>query len=187
MFTLRCCSIIYFYFCGVNTNSVKVMQTLLNDIELDIQELKYLVQTISSDANPALRTVAKRNIQQMKERLDTLQKWLDISSVPRDVETNSIDKTPEFVQTVITSSPSILAERIKPITDLRRAISLNDSFRFVRELFGGDAGRMNAVVEQLGKASSLDEAMEIWHSEAHLDEENEAVADFMELLRKYFS
>ena len=40
------------------------MQTLLNDIELDIQELKCLMQAISSDANPTLKIVAKRNIQQ---------------------------------------------------------------------------------------------------------------------------
>ena len=33
----------------------------------------------------------------------------------------------------------ILAERIKPAKDLIHAICLNDSFRFVRELFAGDA------------------------------------------------
>ena len=32
-----------------------------------IQELKCLMQAISSDTNPTLRIVAKRNIQQMKE------------------------------------------------------------------------------------------------------------------------
>ena len=57
------------------------MQTLLNDIELDIQELKCLMQAISNDANPALRIVAKRNIQQMKARLDALQKMLDEASM----------------------------------------------------------------------------------------------------------
>ena len=54
------------------------MQTLLNDIELDIQELKCLMQAISSDANPTLKIVAKRNIQQMKARLEALQELLDI-------------------------------------------------------------------------------------------------------------
>mgnify|MGYP002231653887 CR=1 FL=1 len=53
------------------------MQTLLNDIELDIQELKCLMQAISSDANPTLRMVAKRNIQQMKARLEALQEQLE--------------------------------------------------------------------------------------------------------------
>ena len=53
------------------------MQTLLNDIELDIQELKCLMQAISSDANPTLKIVAKRNIQQMKARLEALQELLE--------------------------------------------------------------------------------------------------------------
>ena len=53
------------------------MQALLNDIELDVQELKCLMQAISSDANPTLKIVAKRNIQQMKARLEALQELLE--------------------------------------------------------------------------------------------------------------
>jgi hypothetical protein len=56
----------------------------------------------------------------------------------------------------------------------------------MRELFGGDAAKMNAVVAQLSEASSLDKAIDIFTLEVHPDEENEAAADFMELLRKYF-
>ncbi len=173
--------IIYFYICGVNTDGVKDMQTLLSDIELDIQELKCLMQAISSDANPALKIVAKRNIQQMKARLDALQKLLD--EAPIIVPTSPVETTTPKTETV---SP-ILAERIKPATDLRHAISLNDSFRFTRELFEGNAARMNEVVCRVGEASSLDEAMKVFMSEVHPDEENEATIDFIELLKKYFS
>ena len=59
----------------------KEMQTLLDDIELDIQELKYLMQVLATDANPTLKVVAKRNIQQMRARLDALQKLLDETPV----------------------------------------------------------------------------------------------------------
>lgn len=227
--------IIYFYICGVNTDSAKDMQTLLNDIELDIHELKCLVQALSGDANPALRVVAKRNIQQMKARLDELSKLLDekpeavaappASEVPitpapfveptpqaqpapivepappvRPTEPVVVNTTkviyeqsvvttaePMPTQPVATSASTILAERIKPATDLRHGISLNDSFRFTRELFGGDASRMNEVVGRLGAAPSLDKAMDIFVSEVHPDDENESAADFIELLKKYFS
>lgn len=153
------------------TRTEKDMQALLNDIELDIQELKCLIQSISTDTNPVLRIVAKRNIHQMQERLDALTKLLDAT----------------FVVTPAEHTEQILAERIKPATDLRHAISLNDSFRFTRELFNGDAARMNEVVRQLGGASSLDEAMAVFTSTVQPDEENEAAADFIELLKKYFS
>ncbi|WP_244074376.1 hypothetical protein [Bacteroides uniformis] len=174
------------------------MQTLLNDIELDIQELKCLMQAISSDANPTLRMVAKRNIQQMKARLEALQEQLEeapTAVVPPVEEITAVPASP--VEPVVPDTMKldceepetvhILAERIKPAKDLRHAISLNDSFRFVRELFAGDAARMNEVVRRLGEASSLDKAMDIFASEVHPDEENEAAADFMELLKKYFS
>lgn len=176
------------------------MQTLLNDIELDIQELKCLMQAISSDANPTLKIVAKRNIQQMKARLEALQELLEEAptAVVSPLEeppavTTPLTESVSPVESVIPDTVKmvceepetvpILAERIKPAKDLKHAISLNDSFRFVRELFAGDAARMNEVVRRLGEAPSLDKAMDIFASEVHPDEENEAAVDFMELLK----
>ncbi|WP_349945798.1 hypothetical protein [Bacteroides cellulosilyticus] len=208
----------------------KEMQTLLDDIELDIQELKYLMQVLATDANPTLKVVAKRDIQQMRARLDALQKLLDETPVeevaipeapvapvvipepaaaPEPVKPTPVEEPvvveitkpvevvspkpestpkPESEPSAIISSASpILAERIKPATDLRHAISLNDSFRFAREIFGGDTARMNEVIRQLGAAPSLEKALELFSSTVNPDEENETVVDFIELLKKYFS
>lgn len=209
----------------------KEMQTLLDDIELDIQELKYLMQVLATDANPTLKVVAKRNIQQMRARLDALQKLLDetpvevvaipeapvvpvvipepaaapepVKPIPVEPVVVEITKPVEIVSpkpesesnpkpesepsAIISSASPILAERIKPATDLRHAISLNDSFRFAREIFGGDTARMNEVIRQLGAAPSLEKALELFSSTVNPDEENETVVDFIELLKKYFS
>ena len=176
----------------------KEMQTLLDDIELDIQELKYLMQTITAEPDSKLRIVAKRSIQQMRARLDELQKVLEETGskveepqiveikVPEVTEPVSPKHEPEAAPNSSLASP-ILAERIKPATDLRHAISLNDSFRFAREIFGGNTARMNEVIRQLGDAPSLDKALELFSSLVNPDEENEAVVDFVELLKKYFS
>ncbi len=182
------------------------MQILLNDIELDVQELKCLIQSISADTNPVLKAVAKRNIRQMQERLNALARLLDDTSVTALAEHAVSEIAEDTVELKVFSAPpaaeipvetthvadtaasptQILAERIKSATDLRHAISLNDSFRFTRELFGGDAARMNEVVRRLGETSSLDEAMSVFMSTIQPDEENEAAADFIELLKKYF-
>lgn len=171
------------------------MQTLLNDIELDIQELKCLMQAITGDTNSALRVVAKRSIQQMKTRLDELQKLLDeapgvvptvIQAIKAEQE-QSVVSVAEPAQSSVSSVSPILAECIRPSTDLRHSISLNDSFRFIRELFNGDSSQMNEIVRQLGEAPTLDKAMDIFNSEVHPAEENEAAADFIEFLKKYFS
>lgn len=211
------------------------MQTLLTDIELDIQELKCVMQAVAQGGNPALREVARRNIRQMQARLDELSRLLDggtageapagtvsdaaaavLSAEPKVYETPVVKTVEEPVPTPIIEpelqTPSvgpasgdepspvsveatvqpqqvtpILGERIRPATDLRHAISLNDAFRFTRELFKGDGARMNEVVEQLGNAATLDEALRIFYSIVAPDEENEAAADFVELLKKYFS
>lgn len=171
------------------------MQTLLNDIELDIQELKCLMQAITGDTNSALRVVAKRSIQQTKMRLDELQKLLDEAPgvVPTVIQAIKVEQeqpavsVAEPAQSSVSSVSPILAECIRPSTDLRHSISLNDSFRFIRELFNGDSSQMNEIVRQLGEAPTLDKAMDIFNSEVHPAEENEAAADFIELLKKYFS
>lgn len=174
------------------------MQTILNDIELDVQELKCLLRAVSNESDAALRMVARRNIRQMKARLDALLLQLDevpaVAEPAKEIPSVVAEPAKEAPAAVVPEVPqasapaaSILAERIKPAIHLRQAISLNDSFRFTRELFGGDQSRMNEVVRRLGDASSLEEAMGLLASEVAVDEENEAVADFIELLKKYFN
>lgn len=209
------------------------MQTLLTDIELDIQELKCVMQAVEQGGNPALREVARRNIRQMQARLSDLERLLDEETIAAPVEALTVTETVPAAEPVAHEAPveadleepvptpvvvaalweepvepapaeeqvhapvgevvptvqptSILAERIRPATDLRHAISLNDAFRFTRELFKGDGARMNEVVEQLGNAATLDEALRIFYSIVVPDEENEAATDFIELLKKYFS
>lgn len=229
-------------------NSDVDMQALLNDIELDIQELKCLMEAVSRKPDSALREVAKRNIVQMRGRLDILLEQLDRGALPenelpdriinpmpepvsaaaaaeeeeeeeeeeivvgnpeKDEEPVIVPEAPEMpepeqlelpevtvepaqsaevsmkIETNTASTP-ILAERIKTAGDLRRSISLNDSFRFSRELFGGSMEQMNHVLQQIGEMHSLDAALVFLSSKIKVEEENEAKADLVELLKKYF-
>lgn len=157
------------------------MQALLTNIELDIQELKCLMDAYSREPNASLREVLKRNIFQMRGRLDQLLLELDTVMMPQSVEEMQINET------VQVASAPILGERIRPVTDLRRSISLNDSFRFSRELFNGEIEQMNRVIEQISEMSSLDAATAFLLSKVKVSEENETMTDFMELLKKYFN
>ena len=194
----------------LNENNMRV---LLNDIELDIQEIKLLVDVLSREPNAMLREVLKRNILQARDRLDRMLQELNaVQDIPKDqirssqtiedvsenseekngmenlqVATSSchdmVDTEPERDSVVITP---ILGERIRPVNDLRCSISLNDSFRFSRELFGGDNELMNRVISQISEMSSLDAAIAFLLSKVNVGEENEALLDFQELLKKYF-
>ena len=191
------------------------MQALLTNIELDIQELKYLMEAFEREPNGTLREVLKRNILQMRDRLDQMLTELDTVQKPvegesiqpilteKEIEETILEEVEEEKETLQVvesqsqievqetiknvSAGSILGERIRPVTDLRRSISLNDSFRFSRELFNGDSEQMNRVIEQISEMSSLDTAIAFLYSKVNVDEENEAMIDFQELLKKYFN
>ncbi len=80
-----------------------------------------------------------------------------------------------------------MGESIKLAAGLRHSISLNDSFRFSRELFKGDTDLMNRVIEQISVMGSYKTAVAFLSSKVEIDEEKEAVVDFLELLKKHFN
>ena len=239
-------------------------QKLLTDIELDVHELKYLMDSFTKEPTPTLSELLKRSITRMQGRLDELQQEVDAVQVisPSAVEetaeeedevAGSEEDSPVIIQSlesvvvkedeegeaivaeekpvviaaaaetaaeeaaeaaaaeeeeeegkkeepVIVEEPvvetvvkeeepksAVLGESLKLSAGLRHAISLNDSFRFSRELFGGDTDLMNRVIEQISVMSSYKTAVAFLSSKVELNEEKEAVNDFLELLKKFFN
>lgn len=76
--------------------------------------------------------------------------------------------------------------RSEPVTDLRRAIGINDRFLMIRDLFGGDADAYERAITALDGCSDLDECM-IYIAENYAWNSSSDGARFlMELLeRKY--
>ena len=236
-------------------------QKLLTDIELDVHELKYLMDSFTKEPTPTLSELLKRSITRMQGRLDELQQEVDAVQVisPSAVEetaeeedevAGSEEDSPVIIQSLesvvvkedeegeaivaeekpvviaaaaetaaaaeeeaaeeeeegkkeesaIVEEPvvetvvkeeepksAVLGESLKLSAGLRHSISLNDSFRFSRELFGGDTDLMNRVIEQISVMSSYKTAVAFLSSKVELNEEKEAVNDFLELLKKYFN
>ena len=220
-------------------------QKLLTDIELDVHELKYLMDSFTKEPTPTLSELLKRSITRMQGRLDELQQEVDAVQVisPSAVEETAGEEdevagsevdSPSIIQSLESvvvkedeeeeiivaeekpvvalteegkkEEPAIveesvaetvvkeeepksvvLGESLKLSAGLRHAISLNDSFRFSRELFGGNTDLMNRVIEQISVMSSYKTAVAFLSSKVELNEEKEAVNDFLELLKKYFN
>lgn len=74
----------------------------------------------------------------------------------------------------------------KNLSDFRKAFSLNDRFRFRRELFGGDEGRMNKAISDLNDISSYEDSITYLNNKLNWNIEDESVADFIRLLEKRF-
>ncbi|WP_308744007.1 hypothetical protein [uncultured Bacteroides sp.] len=189
-------------------------QKLLTDIELDVHELKCLMESFSKEPNQTLSELLKRSIARMQGRLDELSQEIGsvvVSDVPSSIIEETIVEEKEIVVSeeqspVVIQSPqpviseeapvvikkeepksSVLGESIKLAAGLRHSISLNDSFRFSRELFKGDTDLMNRVIEQISVMGSYKTAVAFLSSKVEIDEEKEAVVDFLELLKKYFN
>jgi hypothetical protein len=70
--------------------------------------------------------------------------------------------------------------------DIRKAFSLNDRFRFQRELFAGSASAMDTAIEYIEVMNSYGNAELHFYSQLHWDRDNETVKDFMAIVRNHF-
>ncbi len=71
--------------------------------------------------------------------------------------------------------------------NLRKAFSLNDRFRFKRELFGNSDERMNEALDRVEAMHSVEEAHNYFYDTLHLDKKSPDVIDFMEIVEHHLS
>ena len=72
------------------------------------------------------------------------------------------------------------------ISDLRRAIGLNDRFRFRNDLFRGDDQLMNETVEALDQMGTFAEAMAYVNERFDWSEDDETVRYLMDMLHRRY-
>ena len=70
--------------------------------------------------------------------------------------------------------------------DIRKAFSINDRFRFQRELFAGSANALNTAIEHIEVMTSYGNAELYFYSQLNWDRDNEVVKDFMAIVRNHF-
>ena len=72
------------------------------------------------------------------------------------------------------------------LSDLRKAFSLNDRFRYRKELFAGNEELMNKVITILNNKTSLKDSMMFLEEKLHWDFSNPIVKDFVKVLELRF-
>ncbi len=87
-----------------------------------------------------------------------------------------------------TSAPVTLEEALQrqQAKELRKALSLNDRFRFRRELFGNSDIRMNETLALIDAMNSYEEAEDYILNDLNWDMDNPEVAEFMKIVQKHF-
>jgi hypothetical protein len=87
------------------------------------------------------------------------------------------------------ASPVFLGDRIiKTVyTDLKKSLSLNDRFRFQKDLFENNAVLMDKTLDDLNNLSSLPEMLDYLKNHFSWEWGNESVMAFKEILEKRFA
>lgn len=70
--------------------------------------------------------------------------------------------------------------------DLRRALSLNDRFRFSRELFGNKMSLLDNALDTIEGMSTHEEAEAYLLGDLGLNPDDEAAAEFMTIVKNHF-
>lgn len=70
---------------------------------------------------------------------------------------------------------------------LRRRFSLNDKFRFRRELFAGSDSDFSEALNAIAASDNLSDAEDFLYSQLRLDPDDDAVKAFVEVISGYFS
>lgn len=86
-------------------------------------------------------------------------------------------------------APTPAPVNVAPVAvgDIRRSLTLNDKFRFIRELFGGSDVDFNGTLDLIATMHSPAEAREYLLQDLAWDAESPLVADFLAYVDNYFT
>ena len=74
----------------------------------------------------------------------------------------------------------------KPVTDIHKAISINDRIWFMKELFDGNSDLYKQTVDKINACNHIEEALEIVMKNFEWDSENNVVQKFMAIVSRRF-
>ena len=146
------------------------------------EEIKELVSVVTEEKpEPVLSEVetelpekishkeARKNSEDHARLGDVLQK--EKSALNDRMTRKSIDKDMQFA---------------KPVTDVRKAMGINDRFLYQRELFGGNSDLFNQTLEQINSMNSFEDARSFLMSNFAWDTDNDTAETFLNTVKRRF-
>lgn len=137
------------------------------------RELKALIDEIIADQEPEASEPSEPT---------------EPSELSEPTETSELSETSEPSEPSESSECSEYSEPepAKPVSDIRKAFTINDRFRFRRELFAGDDSAFMAVLDNLAKCSTLAEADD-YLAGMPWDRDSDIIAEFMAVVANHFN
>lgn len=106
---------------------------------------------------------------------------------PSVADTPATPVPPAATQPQVTHASAVdITTYGKPVNDFNKAIGINDSYLFLRELFGGNKMAFQAAIETVNAAGSFDKAQQYFRSTYHWDETSPIVEAFYKAVHRRF-
>ena len=99
------------------------------------------------------------------------------------------DNTTDIEPTTDTTNETVTVDALlqrNMSRDLKKAFTINDRFRYRRELFGNSDIEMNDALNLVEAMQSYSEAEEYFYDMLNWDKQSPEVADFMSIIRNHF-
>ena len=149
------------------------------EIEPEVEE----VIEIEEEPEPEIEVVPEPEIEEepAPEPVEEVPEPEEVPEIEEEIEEEIADEPVE--EKTITIDEAFIRNKAK---DLKSAFSLNDTFRFRRELFGNSAADMNDAIDLVNAMNSYDEAEDYFINDLGWDAESDEVREFMEIIRNHF-
>jgi hypothetical protein len=79
------------------------------------------------------------------------------------------------------------SQQLKPIKNIKSAISINDRVMFSRDLFENNAALYNESIDKINEMTNIDDAMEFINKTIKFKEDSESHSKFLELVYRRFA
>lgn len=149
------------------------------EIEPEVEE----VIEIEEEPESEIEVVPEPEIEEepAPEPVEEVPEPEEVPEIEEEIEEEIADES--VVEKTITLDEAFIRNKAK---DLKSAFSLNDTFRFRRELFGNSAADMNDAIDLVNAMNSYDEAEDYFINDLGWDAESDEVREFMEIIRNHF-
>lgn len=133
-------------------------------------------RTVATADQPVQRTVATDPVPQRTVTTGPVQRTVATDPVMGRTVTSRVVSSIKVDEMVARNESA----------DLRKAFTLNDKFRFRRELFHGSDEAFNRTLDLLESMQDYEQAFTYLTGDMQLDENNEAVAEFLTIIKRHF-
>lgn len=158
---------------------------------LEAEPEEEIEQDVEQDVEPDVEAEPEIEVEPEPDLEEEIEAEPEEELEPEIVPEIEAEPEPEIIKNVDETAPDAIITLDEAFIrnkakDLKSAFSLNDTFRFRRELFGNSAADMNDAIDLVNAMNSYEEAEDYFINDLGWDAESDEVGEFMEIIRNHF-